>query len=254
VEHGHSRQLLIWLWAALPFLFFTLSTSKLPGYVLPIIPAMALLVAIEWDRYFEGDVLVRRAMPLALGCLAVLGVMISAGILVGFRLLYQAPVAGVLIAAPLLIAVLWAQVEYFKRKGLLVFTTLVGGMTVTLSLLYWQAAPLVGDFHSTRSLAYQARPYLSKDEPLVLYRYFHHSARYYADYLTTTDALSDPVELQDYLRKEGRERCLVLTQVGGWQELHCLIDATLLGRKGRFCLVRVDKPPEEWNLPQGGST
>jgi len=37
---------LIW-WAVVPFVFFSLSGSKLPGYILPVVPAIALLCAKE---------------------------------------------------------------------------------------------------------------------------------------------------------------------------------------------------------------
>ena len=44
---------LFWSWALFPFLFFSFSQSKLPGYVLPIFPALALLAAKQWDRLWS---------------------------------------------------------------------------------------------------------------------------------------------------------------------------------------------------------
>jgi 4-amino-4-deoxy-L-arabinose transferase-like glycosyltransferase len=46
---------LFWSWGLLPILFFSLSRSKLPGYVLPVFPALALLAAREWDRFWSGS-------------------------------------------------------------------------------------------------------------------------------------------------------------------------------------------------------
>ena len=45
---------LFWAWALIPFLFFSVSESKLPGYVLPMFPALALLTAKEWDRLWSA--------------------------------------------------------------------------------------------------------------------------------------------------------------------------------------------------------
>lgn len=42
------RILFLLLWIVLPLLFFTLSQSKRPQYILPIIPAVALLIAACW--------------------------------------------------------------------------------------------------------------------------------------------------------------------------------------------------------------
>jgi 4-amino-4-deoxy-L-arabinose transferase-like glycosyltransferase len=47
-----SREASAWLllWAAIPFVFFSASGSKLITYVLPAFPALALLVAVWWPR------------------------------------------------------------------------------------------------------------------------------------------------------------------------------------------------------------
>lgn len=47
LAHSADRRLVLLLWAVLPVIFFSFSGSKLPGYVLPAVPAWALLVG-EW--------------------------------------------------------------------------------------------------------------------------------------------------------------------------------------------------------------
>ena len=42
------------LWIAIPFLFFSLSQSKRPQYILPLVPAVALLVARVWCEAKRG--------------------------------------------------------------------------------------------------------------------------------------------------------------------------------------------------------
>ncbi|RCS59398.1 glycosyltransferase family 39 protein [Parvibium lacunae] len=39
------QTLLLWLWVGLIFVFFSVSSSKLPGYILPIFPALCMLLA-----------------------------------------------------------------------------------------------------------------------------------------------------------------------------------------------------------------
>lgn len=63
------------LWIAVPLLFFTLSQSKRPQYVLPLVPAMGLLVAAAW-RGGEGRLPGVRAAAAALAAL-------GAGLVVG---------------------------------------------------------------------------------------------------------------------------------------------------------------------------
>jgi len=59
-DHG----LFLWLWCGFIFLFFSLSDSKLGSYILPIFPALALLVGRELARLKRGD-----AMLSALCCI-----------------------------------------------------------------------------------------------------------------------------------------------------------------------------------------
>src|SRR5207253_3530987 len=43
---SRNDHLLLW-WAAVPFVFFSLSVAKLPGYILPMVPPIALLLGKE---------------------------------------------------------------------------------------------------------------------------------------------------------------------------------------------------------------
>ncbi len=60
-----KRMLLVW--AGFIFLFFSVSGSKLPSYILPIFPALALLIAAYWETAS------RKPMMLAAGLVAAIG-------------------------------------------------------------------------------------------------------------------------------------------------------------------------------------
>ncbi|WP_296225205.1 glycosyltransferase family 39 protein [Ralstonia sp. UBA689] len=51
--NGFRPTLLLGLWAGLIFAFFSISNSKLPGYIFPIIPAMAVLAALVLEQTSE---------------------------------------------------------------------------------------------------------------------------------------------------------------------------------------------------------
>src|SRR5581483_6276102 len=53
VEKADRLRLLLWLWVLLPVIFFSFSGSKLPGYILPVFPAVALLISQELDLLWE---------------------------------------------------------------------------------------------------------------------------------------------------------------------------------------------------------
>ena len=46
---------LAWIWAVVPVLFFSFSESKLPGYILPVFPALAVIVGAEVERFWNGE-------------------------------------------------------------------------------------------------------------------------------------------------------------------------------------------------------
>jgi 4-amino-4-deoxy-L-arabinose transferase-like glycosyltransferase len=54
-ESGDALNVFLLLWLAVPVLFFSLSQSKLPGYILPALPAGALLVAEYVRRHVDGQ-------------------------------------------------------------------------------------------------------------------------------------------------------------------------------------------------------
>src|SRR5207302_6149063 len=79
-REGACRFLLIWLavWVG----FFSLAQTKLPNYVLPAYPALALLTGRFLDRWRRGDLpLPGWVMPLSLAALVLVGAVTAAGVL-----------------------------------------------------------------------------------------------------------------------------------------------------------------------------
>lgn len=72
-EGAFQPRLMLLVWAVFIFFFFSYSTSKLPGYIVPIFPALALLVAL----YLESAT--RRQRLFAAGLLCVLGAAVLIG-------------------------------------------------------------------------------------------------------------------------------------------------------------------------------
>ncbi|MES2756149.1 MAG: glycosyltransferase family 39 protein [Pseudomonadota bacterium] len=72
-DKGRFRpRLMLLIWAVFILLFFTKSNSKLPGYILPIFPALALLAA----NYLEVGT--RRSRMLTAGSMSLVGVVLMA--------------------------------------------------------------------------------------------------------------------------------------------------------------------------------
>ncbi len=59
--------LLIWIWALVPIIFFSFSGSKLPGYILPAFPALALIAATVKARRWPQVVTAVLMIVVAIG-------------------------------------------------------------------------------------------------------------------------------------------------------------------------------------------
>ncbi|HEY8516387.1 MAG TPA: glycosyltransferase family 39 protein [Candidatus Binatia bacterium] len=81
-----ETRLFLLLWAGIVVGFFTLSTSKLATYVLPALPALAILFGAWIDRALEDAALVRRVVGVLRGTLLVVGATMAVLALVAWPL------------------------------------------------------------------------------------------------------------------------------------------------------------------------
>ncbi|WP_346840119.1 glycosyltransferase family 39 protein [Microbulbifer sp. SAOS-129_SWC] len=74
-ENGFDTEKFIWLYIAITFIFFSLGHSKLPAYILPIFPFVALLAAkrLSVDKVVKGDAWVMLVTAVLAFVLAMLG-------------------------------------------------------------------------------------------------------------------------------------------------------------------------------------
>jgi 4-amino-4-deoxy-L-arabinose transferase-like glycosyltransferase len=97
-EADCSFEIFLSLWALVPIAFFSLSHSKLPGYILPAIPALVILGAVAVNRRAAAD---ERPGRVAIGAHAALLGVLAAALCLAPRLALKVPVsaAGLTIAA-----------------------------------------------------------------------------------------------------------------------------------------------------------
>ncbi len=106
---GDVRRTFLALWAAWPLLFFSLSVNKLPGYVLPAFPAIALLAAIGLSEARAAGAWLAVSALLTAAFAAVAPMIDIGGIAHG---LYPA-FSPILLVAPLAGIAAW----FFDRRG-----------------------------------------------------------------------------------------------------------------------------------------
>ena len=143
------------VWAVVPIVFFSLSGSKLPGYILPAMPAWTLLTADYLHRRREE----RGSLALVATHCAWVAVIVLAGLLFPAYLLRSAgespvPAQAWVIAGGFALVTFFAMLATLQRKGLALarFVTLAP-LIVLLAFLLRVAAPAMDMKYSARPLA-----------------------------------------------------------------------------------------------------
>ncbi len=141
------------IWFLVPLIFFSLSHSKLPGYILPAIPAGTILLA-DFILRREREQLKPAMWMIALHALLSAALLI-ASFVVSFKLLKLAlPRTVIIVAASLAIITIIMYVITLHSQGyrVLRFTTLVP-VVIAFSLLLRGTAPMINYLLSERPVA-----------------------------------------------------------------------------------------------------
>jgi 4-amino-4-deoxy-L-arabinose transferase-like glycosyltransferase len=242
------RVLFLACWILFPFLFFSLSHSKLPGYVLPLLPPLALLIGARIpDRTGVEEMRPGRATPLSLHVVAWAHLALASALAVAFPVVFhkgygESWAAGLPVSAACLVPALFMLYFARHRRAVAAFgATTVQGVILILALAQF-AFPAIGRSQSARDIAQQVMAHREGTEPIVTYNYFHHALNYYTGYRVSED-LPDPVVLGQYAASH--PRFLVVTETSHVPEISNLERAgcsvVILGDQGRLRLLRVTR-------------
>lgn len=173
-------------WAAIVFIFFTISKTKLPGYVLPLLPPVTLLAGRWWDsllatndqpRYLHWGVLAQLAGSVLL---LVFFLFLRSKVPSGYEDLYHnilmIPIS--LVLASLIIALLYLR---NKNKDVLFKTTFVT-FYLFWALLYMTLVQIGGSFQPVKELAADLKKHLHKQDQVVVNIMGAFSAPFYTDH------------------------------------------------------------------------
>jgi 4-amino-4-deoxy-L-arabinose transferase-like glycosyltransferase len=198
------------MWAAVPFVFYTLSIGKQPRYILPILPPLALLAARTMlRRVEESEAAQRRHVPL------VVTVTLSAVMLLVLAvLLYRArpllfalsPFSGLVGTIVIVVAGLGLGVMAWLGRHAHLPAAIATAATATLLSLHYSVYSAAGDEPVQRmaKLFAEAR---QQGEPSGTYRAFVRNLIFYTG--VKQDDLVDEAEAAKFLRRPERVLCVM---------------------------------------------
>ncbi|OYT70944.1 MAG: hypothetical protein CFK52_09515 [Chloracidobacterium sp. CP2_5A] len=223
-----------------PILFFSLSGSKLPGYILPAIPFASILAAYGlWSLSAR-----MRILWLAVSGLSQVGLYVGLQLFINKDLLEQALDLAKLLPGGLLIIALGASAIYATQPT----QSVIRLASVTLGIVIWLASyfPVIEAKFSTKGLT----PFIARAaRPGEKVAFFH--CREYAPVfynpaqMTCCDAAREPSQLPDLAAVEAevaRRGALLVVfpqRKRGDLEASGAYVVTPLGEAGRFALARL---------------
>ncbi len=177
-----ARRMFCFLWLLVPLVFFSLSRSKLPQYILPLMPAVALLLASRWA---PGSSLPRRSTMVSLAGWSLLGLaMAAAGVgaldesRVPPELLNALPAPAFLMAGLCLVSVIGSTLALRRQNG----PGLVAALSLPLVALPVVFLPLISvlaDLRSERALVRMIQTELPAETEVLGLRSWRPSVSFY---------------------------------------------------------------------------
>lgn len=168
--------LLTFLWALIPLIFFSLSSSKLPGYILPVFPAVALLIGYELAFSKVEDF----TYPLLITSVLLLAIGLSLPYFAG-KQLGASNIAKILLGViPILISIillvtLWAKKPWIAISSLFVLNPILV-IIATITLF-----PALESKDSLVRLSNVANVNLQPKENIVFFNYLQYSPLFYTN-------------------------------------------------------------------------
>ena len=207
--------LFLLLWIVVPIVFFSFSGSKLPGYILPIFPAVALIVGRELDRWWSDKSRPSIAPKfLTASLLAAAGIV--AGVLLQRELGMSARDAWLMGSLAVLAAAVYLGLLLFK-SGRIATLYLPVGLAMIIAAAAHLVFPALGNRESLKKLSLTALQSARHSERLVFFISHDHGVNFYATKLPLRDARSELVtaksaeEIARLIEAGGGQSILVMT-------------------------------------------
>lgn len=227
--------LLVASWLAVWVGFFSLAGTKLPSYVVPAYPALALACACFVENWLRNPLLISRVWTrLAWGTVALAGVGLAVALpIVAHVFLNDDWMLGAVGLIPLVAAVVGWRLSELKRVQGAMITLATLGVTLAIAL-FGVGAPYVDRYQDSPALAAHIVDHkLPGQEPSIAsFRYFRPSFVFYTD--QPVAKLESPAAVQSFFADD--PHAYLLTTEAQFETLRSDLpaDVTVVDSRPRF--------------------
>lgn len=211
-------ELFTWLWALIPIIFFSFSGSKLPGYILPAFPPLAMIIARQLEDWWDEEHPSRAhivSVTLTMATIFLAAVMIA---LRGSQLLGLDKFSAFRLAAMGVLVAFAYQIIWFLLHIRAATRFLPFGFAVVLIAVINIVSPVLAERETLKPLGELATRLALPGERMVFYINSNHRINFYATQLPLRDRKSyfvtvmNPAEIPPLIDQHGGESMLILSQ------------------------------------------
>jgi len=168
---NHSVETFLLLWAVLIFIFFSIPRSKTVGYIIPVFPAIALMVGYYLDDLWEKNTLTKSFKIGVVGFIILSFIITAAAIIAPHlaSLKITTPMISYLILAAVTFLVAGFYAYQLLKQGTLPRIVYCVGATACIGLLILSASLAVVNDKSIKPIALQLKPTLQPNDEVVAY-------------------------------------------------------------------------------------
>ncbi len=204
--------LFLMIWFVFIFLFFTLSKGKRGLYLLPLFPAVSLMIGKLWEDFISSSMKHFRHEWITIPLYVWMGAILVAGVALPWVILtklpsyfpYSLPVALILVG----VAVGLFVFSRFKSYGvvfLLVIGIMAGGFFYALRVVF----PLVNPYKSARFICEEITSRMRPGDKLVLFGDFEPAPFNFYTGIVPIPVFEEEEALSHFLRSQERVFCLL---------------------------------------------
>lgn len=240
-EPAHKARVFALAWAIVPILFFSFSGSKLPAYILPSLPAAALLAGERLNLFVSGKASSGWTMRLTAAMLLLLAV---AGIIYARQTGKVSLQCALLVLGPAVLAGVLILITSRKRLMAALLVAVVSGVGAVLTLNC--AVDRFASRESVRELIRQADARGYAGARVFMFSRIERSSEFYAAGRVVYDSDGDPHKFENgnEVVSEARKATapmLIIVPLGSMWQLQNLqgVRSTVIADNGRVAVVAV---------------
>jgi len=206
-----SANLFLAVWFSVILIFFSISRTKLPTYIFPLYPALALLLGRTWDVFLKKNFSKKQnaVMRISLFAFAIIPVGGIIGLYIATKMRYPAAANPTLITGVIFILLMTIFLVVMLKKryktGLIIF--MLSFLIIAFPLSYY-VLPEIGKYVAAKEISEKALTLIKPGEVLGAETRYRRGVAFYTNREDTPDVHSHDV-ITKLLKRNERVWCII---------------------------------------------